>query len=78
MTPAGTSNELDVQNKWEENMFLDGFLVVVCTAMFLFVKVFWCLPAWHPVKCHEEVLFSQPTKRFDIFPLCVGINAQKV
>ena len=39
------------------------------------------LPSGNPFKCHEEILFLQPLippKRFDFFPLCVGINAQKV
>ena len=28
MTPAGTSNELDVQNKWEENTHTHTLLIV--------------------------------------------------
>ena len=33
MTPAGTSNELDVQNEWEENTHI--LAVNVCTAVLL-------------------------------------------
>ena len=37
MTPAGTSNELDVQNEWEENtlvVLLVGFLEVHVTHVY--------------------------------------------
>ena len=46
VTPAGTSNELDVQNGWmgRKHTHTHCFwlvLVVVCTTMFLFVEVFF-------------------------------------
>ena len=44
MTPAGTSNELDVQNEWEENTHTHGIPPVVERSFFLFlVFVFFLL-----------------------------------
>ena len=43
MTPAGTSNELDVQNGWEENTHTHIVGVMVdYTVSGLFLTFFWC------------------------------------
>ena len=74
MTPAGTSNELDVHNEREENTH-----TITVRAGFSPVLLY-CWPnvtiipssSGNLFKCHEEVLYLQPmippTKRFDIFP----------
>ena len=75
MTPAGTSNKLDVQNGWEENTQHNVYYyyhVLWCTTL----SLVWCPCRWasprhctvdpmlsasgNLFKCHEEVLYLQP------------------
>ena len=77
MTPAGTSNELDVQNEWEENKHTHTCMAINVSVQYngVFLPDMILLTQfYYHIKCREEVLSLQPivihpTKRFDIsFP----------
>ena len=48
MTPAGTSNELDVQNEWEENTHTVYYYnpILLCTKNIFVLFLSGAVPAW--------------------------------
>ena len=57
VTPAGTSDELDVQNEWEEN---------TQTLYSNKLSITGLLPSGNPFKYHVEALSLQPMKQYII------------